>query len=75
MLFNDGTKNYGKFDFTKDDVTISDWSSNNKETIKFTNECAGLTSYSALLNIDNLLNYINFILLNGIDEGLKNFKS
>ena len=31
--------------------------------------------FGDILNIDNLLNYINFILLNGIDEGLKNFKS
>ena len=53
MLFNDGTKNYGKFDFTKDHVVISDWSSDNKETIKLTNECPTLESYSALLNTDN----------------------
>ena len=54
MLFNNDTKNYGKFDFTKDSVTISDWSSDNVEIIKYTNQCDALTSYSALLNINNL---------------------
>ena len=54
MLFNDGTKNYGKFEFTKDEVTISDWSTNNKEVVKYTSECTNLTEYTALLNTDNL---------------------
>lgn len=53
-LFNDGTKNYGKFDFSKDQVLISDWSSNNKEVIKYTSDCPNLNEYSALLNTDNL---------------------
>ena len=44
MLFNDGTKNYGKFEFTKDSVTISDWSSDNKEVVQFSNEVANLES-------------------------------
>ena len=59
MLFNDGTKNYGKFDFSKDEVVISDWSSDNKESIKYTNECPTLESYTALLNTDNLSMIIN----------------
>lgn len=54
MLFNDNTKNYGKFEFDKDKVTISDWSSNNKEVVAYQNECPNLTSYEALLNTDNL---------------------
>ncbi len=54
-LFNDGTKNYGKFEFTKDYVTISDWSSDNRETINYANECPTLAEgYTALLNTDNL---------------------
>ena len=53
-LFNDETKNYGKFDFSKDQVLISDWSSNNKEVIKYTTDYPTLTEYSALLNTDNL---------------------
>lgn len=59
MLFNSGTKNYGKFDFTKDNVTISDWSSDNKEVVEFANEVSNLESYSALLNTDNLSLIIN----------------
>lgn len=54
MLFNNDTKNYGKFDFSKDSVTISDWSSDNTEVIKYANECDSLSSYSALLNTYNL---------------------
>jgi len=53
-LFNDGTKNYGKFEFTNDRVTISDWSSDNKEVIVYSNEVPTLESYTALLNTDNL---------------------
>ena len=53
-LFNDGTKNYGKFEFTKNNVTISDWSSDNKEVVEFANEVSNLESYTALLNTDNL---------------------
>ena len=53
-LFNEGTKNYGKFEFSKDEVSISDWSSDNKEIIKYSNECPNLESYTALLNTDNL---------------------
>lgn len=59
MLFNDNTKNYGKFEFNKDEVLISDWSSDNKETIKYQNECPNLENYSALLNTDNLSMIIN----------------
>lgn len=54
-LFNDGTKNYGKFEFTKDNVTISDWSSDNKEVITYSNEVPAIEeTYTALLNTDNL---------------------
>ena len=63
MLFNDGAKNYGKFDFSKNSLVISDWSSDNKESITYTNECSNLESYSALLNTDNL----NMI-ISGCDE-------
>lgn len=63
MLFNDNTKNYGKFEFSKDSVLISDWSSDNKEVIKYQNECPTLESYTALLNTDNL----NMI-ITGCDE-------
>ena len=59
MLFNDGTKNYGKFEFFKDKVIISDWSSDNKEVIEYANECNTLESYTALLNTDNLSMIIN----------------
>ena len=59
MLFNDNVKNYGKLEFTKDKVTITDWSSDNKEVINYTNECPTLESYTALLNIDNLSLIIN----------------
>jgi len=54
MLFNDDSKNYGKFKFTKDSVTISDWSSDNSEVVKYQNECPNLENYEALLNTDNL---------------------
>ena len=63
MLFNEGTKNYGKFDFTKDSVTISDWSSDNKETVTYSNEVPTLETYSALLNTDNLS-----LIISGCDE-------
>ena len=63
MLFNNGSKNYGKFEFTKDNVTISDWSSDNKEVVQFSNEVANLESYTALLNTDNLS-----LIINGCDE-------
>ena len=62
-LFNNGTKNYGKFEFTKDNVTISDWSSDNKEVVTFTNEVPTLESYTALLNTDNLS-----LIINGCEE-------
>lgn len=62
-LFNDGAKNYGKFEFTKDSVTISDWSSDNKEKIVYSNEVPTLESYTALLNTDNLE-----LIIKGCDE-------
>ena len=64
MLFNDGTKNYGKFEFTKDSVTISDWSSDNKEVVAYSNEVPTLEeTYTALLNTDNLS-----LIINGCEE-------
>lgn len=63
MLFSEGSKNYGRFEFTKDYVTITDWSSDNKEVIKYANECPTLTTYTALLNIDNLS-----LIVNGCEE-------
>jgi len=46
-------KNYGYFDFSRDSLTISDFSRENKETVSISSDCPTLESYSVILNLDN----------------------
>lgn len=59
VLFNDDVKMYSKLEFGKESVKITDSSFENYEEIKYTNECPTLESYSAILNLENLISIIS----------------
>ena len=52
LLLNESS--YGYMTFTKDSVSITDYSKENVETISYVNSCDSLETYNLILNIANL---------------------
>ncbi len=62
LLFNDANT-YGFFEFTRDTLTIFDYSRENKETLTLMNECPTLDSYTLATDLANFK-----LILEGIED-------